>query len=289
MRLFQIDSFTSVPFRGNPAGVCLLEAEPSATWMQGLALEMNLSETAFVWRDTANPSAFQIRFYTPTQEVPLCGHATLASGFVLLHVLRQVEAENNQASNQAILGWAASEPIVFHAPGGRLLCQRQGAGIEMDFPAGVLVSHPFPAADLALLGLTHLSQPPLGSARQGSWVILEVAHESDVRMAKPKMEAMAEQLKINLCITARSTMPQVDIVSRVFAPMAGIPEDPATGFAHTLLAPYWCQRLHKPELTCHQASARGGDLVVGLQGERVKIRGNAVLIFEAHLDRMAKP
>jgi PhzF family phenazine biosynthesis protein len=271
--LFIVDAFTDRPFAGNPAAVCLLDGPADDRWMQALAAEMNLSETAFV---VPRDDGFGLRWMTPQVEVDLCGHATLASA----HVLWQ---EGRVRSDQ---------PIVFHTRSGALTCvRRESAGpalrgetsdsrsespalIEMDFPA----NPPRPVA------------PPLDLSRamgiEPLWVgqtrfdyFLELPSAEEVRRLQPDIRLL-KVLKIRgVIITARSDRPEFDFVSRFFAPGAGIDEDPVTGSAHCALGPFWAERLGRTELVAFQASRRGGVVRVRVRGERVTLGGQAVTVL----------
>ncbi|MDD4889424.1 MAG: PhzF family phenazine biosynthesis protein [Phycisphaerae bacterium] len=260
--LFQVDAFTAEPFRGNPAGVCILQRPAQDTWMQAVAAEMNLSETAFV---CPTSGAWDLRWFTPTTEVRLCGHATLASAHVLWEAGRL----------------RPDEPARFDTLSGRLTCAKRGDWIEMDFPA----DRPVPAA--APSGLTEaLAVQPVAVAQvmgafAGCW-LLELVDEQAVRAVAPDFKRMVAS-RCGAIVTARADTPGFDFVSRFFAPAEGIDEDPVTGSAHCSLTPYWAGRLGKSDLVGLQVSRRTGVVRVSLAGNRVKISGQAVTIFRAEL------
>ena len=260
VRLFQIDAFTDAPFRGNPAAVCLLDgAEVDETWMQRVAAEMNLSETAFVRR---SGSDWSLRWFTPTIEIALCGHATLATAHALLE--------------EGML--AAGGTARFHTHSGILSATQSGDLIELDFPA----TTPEPSAPPDGL-IEALGMHPMHVARSKFDYLVELATEEDVRSLTPDF-AMLRRLPVRgVIVTTRSTTPGFDFVSRFFAPGSGVDEDPVTGSAHCALAPYWAPRLGKQRFTAYQASPRGGVLRVTLAGNRVLLAGGAVTVFRGEL------
>jgi len=262
-RLVQVDAFTDRPFAGNPAAVCLLDAPAEADWMQRVAAEMNLSETAFL---TRRPGGFDLRWFTPAVEVELCGHATLASAHVLWE--------------DAIL--PAGEEARFFTASGQLTAKKRSSGwIEMDFPA-TLAEPMLPPEELA---------PALGTRRgEILWsgknrydYLLEVESEAVVRGLDPDMSALRRIKVRGVIVTSRSDEESVDFVSRFFAPGAGVPEDPVTGSAHCCLAPFWAERLGKGEMVGFQASRRGGTVRVRPQGKRVKLSGQAVTVMRIEM------
>lgn len=256
MELFVIDAFTDRPFAGNPAAVCLLSAPVSDNWMQLVAREMNLSETAFL-----HPVAdgFSLRWFTPTTEVELCGHATLASACMLWET--GVLAQNEQARFSTKSGW--------------LTCRRVEDWIEMDFPALAVVTTSPPPELLEGLGVDAIY---VGFAGR-PWLV-EVADAGIVRAARPDFGRLAS---LGVILTARADMPEYDFISRFFAPIAGINEDPVTGSAHCALGPYWQAKLGKSEFTAYQASARSGVVRVSVRGDRVLLGGQAVMISRVEL------
>jgi PhzF family phenazine biosynthesis protein len=258
--LYQVDAFTNRPFAGNPAAVCPLEGPLPEALMQDVACENNLSETAFFHRQG---EAFSLRWFTPKVEVELCGHATLASAFVVMTVLEPARAE-----------------VAFRTRSGTLTVRREklGEGGElfvMDFPARPAA----PAPELAAPVAAALGARPVEVLRGPSVVaVFETADE--VRGLAPDMTALA-RAGLFVCVTAPAdrALPGVDFVSRYFAPAAGIPEDPVTGSSFTTLAPYWAARLGKPALRARQVSARGGDVRCEDRGDRVLIAGQARLVI----------
>ena len=261
--LYQVDAFSQRPFAGNPAGVCLLPAgDPRAQdagWMQNVAREMNLSETAFL---RPRGEGFELRWFTPAMEVDLCGHATLASAHVLFE--------------RGTL--AADQEARFHTASGLLTAARRGEWLEMDFPAEPAVTAPAPAGLLEALGVRAQF---VGRNRLD--YLVEVGSEEEVRSLRPDLALLASLRERGVMVTSRARSASYDFVSRFFAPGAGIDEDPVTGSSHCCLGPYWGQRLGKSELTGYQASARGGLVRVRLAGLRVKLSGRAVTVFRAEL------
>jgi len=260
VKLLQIDAFTSRPFRGNPAAVCLLEGEGDAQWMQDVAAEMNLSETAFLLR---TDDGFSLRWFTPATEVALCGHATLASAHALW--------EENVL--------AASETARFHTKSGLLTATRNGDLIELDFPATLEARSEAPAGLLESLGVTD----PVYIGRNKFDYLVEVASEEIVRRLDPDHAQLRKIPVRGVIVTSRASMADVDFVSRFFAPGSGVDEDPVTGSAHCCLTPYWSAKLGKSAMTAYQASPRGGFVYVELAGDRVKLRGHAVTVLRGEL------
>jgi PhzF family phenazine biosynthesis protein len=260
VRLFQIDAFTDAPFAGNPAAVCLLDGVTvDDTWMQRVAAEMNLSETAFVDR---RDDDWSLRWFTPTVEVALCGHATLATAHVMLE--------------EGIL--APGGTARFHTMSGVLSATHTGNLIELDFPAMVAEPSSPPDGLIEALGMH-----PMHVARSKFDYLIELPTEDDVRSLMPDF-ALLRRLDVRgVIVTSRGTTPHFDFVSRFFAPGSGIDEDPVTGSAHCALAPYWAPRLGKRQFMAYQASPRGGVLRVTLAGDRVLLAGRAVTIFRGEL------
>jgi len=255
----QIDAFTDRPFAGNPAAVCLLEAPADAAWMQAVAAEMNLSETAFV---VPQDGAFGLRWFTPTIEVDLCGHATLAAAHALWE-------------EQVI---ALDDPIAFHTKSGLLTCTHDGERIELDFPAIPLAEIDPPRDLVEALGV---APSYAGKSRFDHFVFVDA--EQTVRSLEPDFAKLRAMPLRGLIVTSLSQSSQFDFISRYFAPVAGIDEDPVTGSAHCCLGPFWAERLGKTELTAFQASARGGTVQVRVAGERVFLGGNAVTVIKGSL------
>lgn len=253
-RIFQLDAFSAVPFAGNPAAVLVLGAYPEDGVLQALAAENNLAETAFIVREDGN---YRIRWFTPLLEVPLCGHATLASAAV---VLERLEPDRDR--------------VVFHSASGPLTVRRGGSGYVMDFP--VRRCTPTTAPD----GLAEaLGAIPAETVWDGFNLLVRLAREAEVRTLKPDLAEIARMPCAGLIVTAAGDG-QHDCVSRYFAPAKGIPEDPVTGGAHCALTPFWAERLGKTTLQAWQASDRGGALTCRLIGDRVELEGPCTLFFE---------
>ena len=262
--LYQVDAFAPGPFTGNPAAVCLIgpDEAPADAWMQAVAAEMNLAETAFV---RPRPDGdFDLRWFTPLAEVRLCGHATLASA----HVLWETGT------------LPARETARFHTLSGVLEAEREGDGatITLDFPATPTRPVDAPSGLLDALGL-----PDLPVESDGDDYLVEVEREAVLRALSPDMGKLKAVEARGVIVTTRSERSGVDVVSRFFAPRVGVPEDPVTGSAHCRLAPYWAARLGTNVLEAEQASVRGGRLRVELRGDRVRLSGSAVTVLEGRL------
>ncbi|TFG62379.1 MAG: PhzF family phenazine biosynthesis protein [Spirochaetales bacterium] len=267
MKLYQVDSFADRPFKGNPAGVCVLSGEEAARaadqWMQDLAMEMNLSETAFLFKEK---ETYSLRWFTPAVEVDLCGHATLASAHILWS--EKFEPEDSE--------------LIFNTRSGRLGAANRAGWITLDFPSDGPVEADPPEGLLDALfagGGTGSAAPVYSGKTKFDWFVC-VATEEEVRRVRPNFEALAEVTGRGVVITAPSSDSAYDFVSRFFAPAAGIPEDPVTGSAHCCLGPYWQARLKKNEFTAYQASPRGGVVKVEVRDRRTRISGKALTIFE---------
>jgi PhzF family phenazine biosynthesis protein len=258
--LLQIDAFTDRPFAGNPAAVALLDAAADPSWMQSVAAEMNLAETAFV--TPAVDGVHGLRWFTPAVEVDLCGHATLASAHALWSTGRV----------------AAGEVIRFATRSGELRATADGGLIALDLPANRAVDGEAPAGFLEALGV---AEPVRVGVAAGDWVLVEVATEAEVRALAPDFRALAGAPMA--IVTAPADEAPFDIASRVFGPAYGIDEDPVTGSAHCILAPWWAARLGRDEVRARQVSARGGDLHVRLAGDRVVVAGQAVTVLAGEL------
>jgi PhzF family phenazine biosynthesis protein len=258
LRIVTVDAFTDMPFSGNPAAVCVLPEERDDRWMANVAREMNLSETAFLRR---GEDGFRLRWFTPAVEVDLCGHATLASAHVLW--------EEGHAP--------AGSEIRFHTRSGLLTAARDGEHIELDFPALAPEPCDTPAGLLEALGTR-------ATVVQKSRfdLLVEVESEAEVRRLRPDHTALRALGTRGIMVTARGEG-EHDVVSRFFAPGAGIDEDPVTGSAHCCLGPYWAGKLGKTTLVCYQASERGGTVRVRLAGDRVKLSGRAVTVMRGDL------
>jgi PhzF family phenazine biosynthesis protein len=259
MPLFQVDAFAGAAFTGNPAAVCLLPGSAKESWMQQVAQEMNLSETAFLHPES---DGYRLRWFTPTVEVDLCGHATLASAHILWDAGRLKE----------------NQPARFHTKSGVLLAVRHRDWIELDFPAKPAQIAAAPAGLVEALG----AEPTFVGRNQLDYLV-EIASERAVRSLKPDHSCLAALPVRGVIVTARAETAGVDFVSRFFAPGSGIPEDPVTGSAHCCLGPYWSEKLGKVELIGFQASARGGIVRVRVADQRVFLSGQAVTVFRGEL------
>ncbi|QDT53521.1 Trans-2,3-dihydro-3-hydroxyanthranilate isomerase [Caulifigura coniformis] len=256
---FQIDAFADRPFTGNPAAVCLLDRDVDDAWMQNVAAEMNLAETAFV---RPREDGYSLRWFTPEVEVDLCGHATLASAHALW-------TEAAVPSDRALR---------FHTRSGLLTCVRRGEQITMDFPA-VLSEQVSPRPELLeALGTT---AEWAGRSQWDDLVLLRDA--AALAVLRPDMRRLREVTTRGVIVTAPSDDPRIDFVSRFFAPRVGIDEDPVTGSAHCCLGPFWAARLGKTDLTGYQASRRGGTVGVCVDGDRVELSGSAVTVLRGEL------
>lgn len=257
--IFVVDAFSAEPFAGNPAAVCILDAPQSDEWMQSVAAEMNLSETAFLC--CQQDGVWQLRWFTPKVEVALCGHATLASA----HVLRHERGEQ-------------SEVLAFDTRSGRLTAKRVGESIELDFPR--VRSEPV----LAPSGLNEALGIKEGvTYRAGSDLLVCLESAADVVRLAPDFSRLVNVDARGVIVTASSDDATCDFVSRFFAPTVGVDEDPVTGSAHCALAPFWGERLGRRGMRGYQASARGGMVEVELNGERVLLRGTAVTTLKGVL------
>jgi len=248
LNLYQIDAFASKTFEGNPAAICPLDSWLPDETMQAIAMENNLSETAFF---VGSDGIYQIRWFTPVDEVDLCGHATLASAYLLFNILK-----------------IPQQPITFQSNSGPLIVDKDGDWIEMDFP-----SQPPQPCETPVAIQQAFATEPLHCLKREDYIVV-FADEEDLLNAKPDLAKLRELDLRGVTITAKSA--QYDFVSRFFAPKYGIDEDPVTGSSFTQLAPYWSEVLGKTELTAKQLSKRGGEVMCRLMGERVKIRGQAI-------------
>lgn len=259
VRCWTVDAFTNRPFCGNPAAICWLESERETGWMQAVAAEMNLSETAFV-RKIAD--GYELRWFTPTMEVDLCGHATLATAHALWteHIVEKDVA------------------LRFQTRSGLLTCTPAGDMIQLDFPSTPPTSIPVSDELQQALGVPVIAA---GKSRYYQMALLESAE--DVRQCRPDFQKMKQLPTLGVIITATADEDDFDIVSRFFAPAMGVDEDPVCGSAHCCLAPYWAERLGKLEIRAHQVSARGGILHLTVNGDRVALRGQAVTVWRGEL------
>jgi predicted PhzF superfamily epimerase YddE/YHI9 len=261
LRIAIVDAFTNKPFGGNPAAVCLLEESISSEQMQKIAMEMNLSETAFVER-TEETNLFGLRWFTPLLEIDLCGHATLASAFHMLHS-----------------GWAVPDKTIrFNTKSGELRVKGGGEWLEMDFPLIPTFSeeHPYFKEDFfgkKIVGISELNK---------NWII-ELEDFESVETVKPDFQIVSANSEEGIIITAKGKEP-FDIYSRFFGPNVGINEDPVTGFAHCALMDYWYQKTGKFSLKAFQASSRGGILHLEKHDDRVLINGQAVQVLLGEID-----
>ncbi len=249
-----VDAFTDKPFSGNPAAVCVLEAERDRTWMQHVAREMNLSETAFVMR---RGDHWALRWFTPAVEVDLCGHATLATA----HVLWSTDLAPPDLA------------LAFRTRSGELHAKRESSRIWLDFPA-----LPTAWADAPPMLLDALGARPRAVGKYSFDYLVELESEAAVRDLAPDLAGLARVQARGVAVTAVASTPGFDFVSRWFGPQSGVPEDPVTGSAHCALAPYWAERLGKTRMLAYQASARGGIVEVEVTGERVMLGGKAVTV-----------
>ncbi|MEY4177239.1 MAG: hypothetical protein RLY70_813 [Planctomycetota bacterium] len=256
--IYVVDAFTERPFAGNPAAVCPLAGPVTAAWMQQVAAEMNLAETAFLHQSNGQ---WNLRWFTPTVEVDLCGHATLAAAHTLW--------ESGRA--------AIEQPLVFQTRSGALQVARDGAGYQMDFPALPVTQAP-PPGELSQA----LDAIPVWVGTNGMDMFVELANEAAVRSLQPDMARLSRYPVRGVIVTARAA--EADFVSRFFAPACGIPEDPVTGSAHCALGPYWASVLGRTDLVGFQASRRGGRVRVSVRGDRVILGGNAVTVLRGELD-----
>jgi PhzF family phenazine biosynthesis protein len=255
VQIFQVDAFTDKPFAGNPAAVCMLPEFRDERWMQHVAREMNLSETAFLCKQG---DGFGLRWFTPAVEVDLCGHATLASA----HILWETGS------------LAPQEEARFHTRSGLLTAERRGHEIEMDFPVTPEEPTGVPSALRQALGVV-----PGYVGKNIYDYLVEVDSEEVVRNVRPDFGLLKTLDARGIIVTARADSPDMDFVSRFFAPRAGIDEDPVTGSAHCCLGPYWSRKLGKSELVAYQASERGGTVRVRLSGDRALLIGRAITVL----------
>ncbi len=253
MRIHVVDAFTDRAFAGNPAGVVLLEEPADEGWMQSVAAEMRHAETAFVRVGGDGP--LPLRWFTPTTEVDLCGHATLATAHVL------------------------GGDRTFHTRSGLLTCTARDGWVEMDFPAD-------PARPIEITAPLRTGLPGVtitAVAQAVSDVLVEAAHAAEVRDLEPDLAALAEVPGRGVIVTAPGDRPGLDVVSRCFYPSTGVPEDPVTGSAHCTLASWWSPKLGRAELFAEQASPRGGHVRATLVGDRVRLAGRAVTVLAGEL------
>jgi PhzF family phenazine biosynthesis protein len=257
--IYQVDAFTDQLFHGNPAGVCLLDVPRPDAWLQAVAQEMNLSETAFLLPEG---DGYRLRWFTPAVEVRLCGHATLSSAHILWSSGRV----------------PASQTLRFQTLSGLLTARQEDGLIWLNFPSRPARAAEAPAGLLEALGVQ-----PLFVGRSLEDYLVEVASEQEVLSCQPDFSALRAVPARGLILTSRPKDGRVDFVSRFFAPAVGVNEDPVTGSSHTVLAPYWADKLGKNELRAEQVSRRGGSLHLRLLSERVEIGGHAVTVLSGEL------
>jgi PhzF family phenazine biosynthesis protein len=258
--IYQVDAFTSDPFKGNPAGVCILNNEMPDEWMQNIAAEMNLSETAFI---SGGNDQYKIRFFSPESEIPLCGHATLSSAHIMFET--GIVKKNDE--------------ITFSSKAGILKIRSSDGWVVMNFPAYDLEKAQIPQ-DLC----NYIVITPVEYYRTThGWTFLLFRNEEEVLKLSPDFKAMKNSEYGDMIVTAPSSDPRYDFCVRCFAPALGIDEDPVTGSAHCALVPFWNKKTGRKEFISHQVSKRGGILKVSLHGNRVEIAGQAVTIFKAEL------
>ncbi len=255
-----VDAFSSVPFQGNPAAVCVLPAPADPAWMQSVAAELNLSETSFLVR--REDGGWDLRWFTPSTEVALCGHATLASAHVLWESGKLLPEETAR----------------FHTRSGWLTCEKQSTGIRMNFPARPAEAVQTPDGLAQMLGAD-----VRWCGRSVDDFLVELPHAATLRNLQPDLHALAHLAARGVIVTTASDVPEYDFLSRFFAPSAGVPEDPVTGSAHCTLAPYWGRRLGRTQMRGWQASRRGGEVGMEWVGERVFLTGRAVTVWRGEV------
>ena len=260
LSFFQIDAFSSVPFSGNPAAVYPLQHWLPDAQLQAIAMEHQLAETAFF---VPSGSAYELRWFSPETEVDLCGHATLAAAHVLYNELG-----------------VQRELLQFYTRSGTLTVQQTDDGLMMDFP--LIPLEKFTGDQQALTAALGLEHTPV-SIWQADDILVELSSQTQVAELEPNMQALAQIPTRGVIVTALSASSDTDFVSRFFAPQLGIVEDPVTGSAHTVLAPYWARRLKKDSFKAQQISERGGEVLCALDGDRVKLSGRAVLYMKGEI------
>jgi PhzF family phenazine biosynthesis protein len=265
MRISQVDAFTDRRFAGNPAAVCVLTEPADETWMQNVALEMNLSETAFA-RRLASGSKFNLRWFTPRKEVDLCGHATLATAHILW--------EDGHLPSD--------EPALFETRSGLLTARRGPDGIELDFPAEPVQAEVTDTHQLTELR-SALGVPIKFAGRNRFDLLAEVATEEMVRTLSPDIRRLEQFPVRGVIVTSRSSSSDYHFVSRFFAPQVGIDEDPVCGSAHCCLGPFWAAKLDRTSLIAHQVSCRGGVVRMRMAGPRVVLIGQAITVLRGEL------
>ena len=259
-RIYQVDAFTSEPFKGNPAGVCILGESASTSWMQKVAAEMNVSETAFIIPGTP---VNQIRFFSPVEEVPLCGHATLAAA----HIMFEKGCINRD------------EEIVFSSKAGELRARLSKRWITMDFPAFPIKQIPVPQGVEKIIGVRPVE---MYSSSYG-WKLVLINVENELRTMKPDFNKMMKNDLGHLIVTAPSSETNFDFSLRCFVPSLGIYEDPVPGSANCILAPFWHMKTNRSDFIVQQVSNRTGVMKISLKDNRVEISGQAKTVFRATL------
>lgn len=259
MKIYQVDAFTDKAFRGNPAAVCILSGQKEEQWLQNVAQEMNLSETAFLIREE---KGWRLRWFTPLVEVDLCGHATLASA----HILWEKGYEEKQST------------ISFDTRSGILKSSRDGEWIELDFP-----SEPASESEVPDTLLKALNVKPGFTGKNRFDYIVEVGSEEELRALDPNFMLLRDLETRGVIVTSLSGSSEYDFVSRFFAPACGIEEDPVTGSAHCCLGPFWQHKTGRDTFTAYQASKRGGYIRVHVRGERTRIAGKAITVLDGEL------
>ncbi len=258
-KIYHVDSFTDKPFSGNPAGVCILEGAADDKWMQNVAKEMNLSETAFLYPEK---NGYNLRWFAPDAEVDLCGHATLASAHIIWEK-----------------GFAEKyETLRFFTKSGDLTANSEDEWIQLNFPVLPEEQTDAPEEIIDALGIE-----PIYTGRNAFDYLVEVASEDELRAIQPDFSKLSKITTRGVCVTAIASSADCDFVSRLFAPAIGIPEDPVTGSTHCCLGPYWMKKLNKNNFISYQASERGGFLKVKVVEDRVLISGKAITVIESRI------
>lgn len=260
MKIYQVDAFTDVLFKGNPAAVCILEEEYDNTVLQNIAMEMNLSETAFLKQ--VSPNGFDLRWFTPETEVELCGHGTLSAAHILWE--NMVIADNAD--------------IYFDTLSGTLVAKKKGEWIELDLPKGHLKK-----SDGDKFLFDAFPMLPINIYEDDIVYFLEFESEDEVLQMKPDLDLLKQAKRKEIIVTSKSDNVGYDFISRFFAPGIGINEDPVTGSAHCYLAPFWIEKLNKDEIIGFQASKRTGYIRCKSQGNRVILQGKAKTVLEGTL------
>lgn len=259
IKIYQVDAFTNQAFSGNPAAVCVLEKEADKDWMKGVAFEMNLPETAFLY---PTGDTYNLRWFTPTVEVDLCGHATLASAHILWE-------EDYLDSDQV---------AQFYTRSGLLSASRNGDIIELNFPSEIQKEAQIPDGLKEGLGIN-----PIYIGKNRFDYLVQVENDKQVRDLEPNFELLKKVPSRGIIVTSSCDLSEYDFVSRFFAPGSGIDEDPVTGSAHCCLGPFWAKKFGKLQLKGLQVSKRGGVVHVSVNGDRVILGGNAVTVFRGEI------